>query len=528
MRSLVRVRAATRGRLAIRNQRKAASMNPASDLAELKLRLQAINDLHGAGAVLNWDQATYMPPGGVVARGRQIALLSGLAHERMTDPEIGRLLDALTPWAEAQGADSDVAALIRVTRRDYDRATQVPQRFVQRLAEHTAASYHVWESARPANDFAAVRPLLETTVELSRELASFYPGYAHPFDALIDHAEDGMTVAGVRTLFTELRAGLKPLIDAIRARPAPDDRCLNGHFPEPAQIAFGEKVIRAFGYDFTRGRQDKTAHPFMTKLGRGDVRITTRFREDDLSDGIFSTMHEAGHAMYEQGVSDALDGTPLFGGTTSGVHESQSRLWENLVGRSQAFWRYWYVPLQTTFPQALGNVDPDTFYRAINKVEPSLIRTDADEVTYNLHVMLRFDLELAMLEGTLEVADLPDAWRARVSDDLGVTPHDDRDGALQDVHWYGGVVGGAYQSYTLGNIMSAQFFAAARRDLPDLDEQIGNADLAPLRAWLTDHIYRHGRKFTAPEIVQRATGAPLSIAPYLAYLDTKYGALYHL
>jgi len=503
-------------------------MNPAADLADLKQRLQVIQDLKGAGAVLGWDQATYMPPGGAVARGRQLALLSGFAHERMIDPEIGRLLDALDPWADAQGADSDAAALIRVTRRDYDRAIRVPNRFVQRLSEHTAASYHAWERARPANDFATMRPLLATTVELSRELAAFYPGYAHPYDPLIDHAEDGMTVAAVRALFAELRAGLRPLIDAIRARPEPDDGCLTGDFPEDRQRAFGEQVIRAFGYDFTRGRQDKTAHPFMTKLGRGDVRITTRFRNDDLSDGIFSTLHEAGHAMYEQGVDDALDGTPLFGGTTSGVHESQSRLWENLVGRSRPFWRHWYAPLQAAFPDALRGVDVETFHRAINKVVPSLIRTDADEVTYNLHVMLRFDLELALLEGTLEVADLPEAWRARVSEDLGVTPHDDRDGALQDVHWYAGVVGGAFQSYTLGNIMSAQFFAAARRELPDLDAEIGAAEFAPLRAWLTERIYRHGRKFTAPEIVERATGAPLSIAPYLAYLSTKYGALYDL
>ena len=469
-----------------------------------------------------------MPPGGAEARSRQMALISRLGHERLADPGVVRLLDSLAPWAEAQGADSDAAALVRVTRRDYERATRVPSAFIQRLSEHTATSYQVWERARPANDFAAVRPLLETTVELSRELAAFYTGYVNPYDALIDLAEDGMTVAAVRTLFTELRAGLVPLIEALRARPEPDDSCLTGDFPEPAQRAFGEKAIRAFGYDYTRGRQDKTAHPFMTKLGRGDVRITTRYRADSLSDGLFSTLHEAGHAMYEQGIDDGLDGTPLFDGTTAGVHESQSRLWENLVGRSRPFWRHWYAPLQAAFPGVLDDVDADTFYRAINKVRPSLIRTEADEVTYNLHVMLRFDLELAMLEGRLAVADLPEAWRARVQNDLGVSPPDDRDGALQDVHWYGGIVGGAFQSYTLGNIMSAQFFAAARRDLGDLDGQIGAGQYAPLRAWLTDRIYRHGRKFTAPEIVQRATGEPLSIAPYLAYLNTKYGALYGL
>ncbi len=503
-------------------------MNHDAELAELKQRLREISDLHGAEAALGWDQATYMPPGGAEARGRQLALLSRLEHERLADPAVGRLLDSLAPWAESQGADSDAAALVRVTRRDFERAIQVPAAFIQRLSEHTAATYHAWEQARPANDFAAVRPMLETTVELSRELAAFHTGYTNPYDALIDLAEDGMTVAMVRALFTELRSGLVPLIEAIRARPEIDDRCLTGDFPESAQREFGENAIRAFGYDYTRGRQDKTAHPFMTKLGRGDVRITTRYRADDLSDGLFSTLHEAGHAMYEQGIDDALDGTPLFHGTTSGVHESQSRLWENLVGRSLPFWRHWYPALEAAFPGALNGTDVETFHRAINKVSPSLIRTDADEVTYNLHVMLRFDLELALLEGTLAVADLPEAWGERMKSDLGLVPPDDRDGVLQDVHWYGGIVGGAFQSYTLGNIMSAQFFAAARRNVADLDRQIGAGEYGPLRSWLTDRIYRHGRKFTAPEIVTRATGEPLSIAPYLAYLNTKYGALYGL
>jgi carboxypeptidase Taq len=499
-----------------------------SDLAQLKRRLQAIEDLHYAEHVLVWDQATYIPDGGVDARARQLALLSTLSHEKMTDPEIGRLLDSVAPWAEAQGADSDVAALVRVVRRDYERATRVPPEFMHRLSEHTATTYHAWQRARPANDFASMRPMLETTVDLSRELASFHPGYEYPYDALIDLAEDGMTVKQVRTLFVELRAGLVPLIDKIRGRPEPDDGCLSGNYPEEAQRALGEEIVRAFGYDFVRGRQDKTAHPFMIKLGRGDVRITTRYRNDCLSDGLFSTLHEAGHAMYEQGIDDALEGTPLYSGTTAGVHESQSRLWENLVGRSLPFWQHWYPRLKAAFPDALNGDSVDVFYRAINKVEPSLIRVDADEVTYNLHVMLRFDLEMALLEGKLTVADLPEAWRERIRADLGVIPADDRDGALQDVHWYGGVVGGAFQSYTLGNVMSAQFFAAARRKLGDLDAQIGAGEFGPLHDWLTANLYRHGRKFTAPELVERATGEPLSIAPYLAYLNAKYGTLYDL
>lgn len=499
-----------------------------ADFAELKQRLKTIEDLRNAEKLLVWDQATYMPSGGAEARGRQLGLLSSLAHERLTDPALGRLLDSVATWAEAQSPDSDAAALVRVARRDYGRATRVPSAFVHRLAEHTAATYHAWQHARPADDFAAVRPLLEKTVGLSREFAAFYPGSAHPCDPLIDRAEEGMTVEAVRAIFGELRPQLLALLAAIRARPEPEDRCLSGDFPEAAQRAFAEAVVRAFGYDFTRGRNDRTAHPFMIKLGRGDVRITTRYRADSLADGLFSTLHEAGHAMYEQGIDEALDGTPLYQGTTWGVHESQSRLWENLVGRSLPFWRRWYAPLQAAFPHALDGVALETFHRAINKVAPSLIRTDADEVTYNLHVMLRFDLELAMLEGKLKVADLPDAWRARMQSDLGVTPPDDRDGALQDMHWYTGVVGGQFQSYTLGNIMSAQFFAAARRDLGDPDAQMAAGEFAPLRRWLTERIYRHGRKFTARETVERATGQPLSIAPYVAYLDAKYRALYDL
>src|SRR5438874_6672237 len=501
-------------------------MSIAADFSDLKQRLSTIEDLHDAQKVLVWDQATHMPPGGAEARGRQLGLLSTLAHERLIDPAIPRLLESVTPWAEAQGADSDEAALVRVARRDNERATRIPAAFVNRLAEHTAATYNAWQRARPANDFAAVRPLLATTVELSRELAAFYPGQAHPCDPLIDRAEEGMTVQMVRSLFDDLRPNLVALLGAIRTRPQPDDRCLTGDFPEATQRNFGETIVRAFGYDFARGRNDKTAHPFMIKLGRGDVRITGRYRKDWLCDGLFSTLHESGHAMYEQGIDDRLDGTPLYRGTTWGVHESQSRLWENIVGRSLAFWRHWYAPLQRAFPSAFEHVDLPTFYRAINKVEPSLVRTEADEVTYNLHVMLRFDLGLAMLEGTLKVADLPEAWRARIESDLGVTPPDDRDGALQDMHWYSDIVGGQFQSYTLGNIMSAQFFAAARRDLGDVDAQMTAGEFGPLRGWLTERIYRHGRKFSAAQIVERATGEPLSIKPYVSYLNTKYRALY--
>jgi carboxypeptidase Taq len=337
-----------------------------------------------------------------------------------------------------------------------------------------------------------------------------------------------MKASTIKALFAELREQLVPIMRAITEQEPADDTCLHQHFPEAQQWQMGEEIIRRLGYDFERGRQDKTHHPFMTKFSLGDVRITTRVKENDLGEALFSTIHEAGHAMYEQGIRMEFEGTPLAGGTSAGVHESQSRLWENLVGRSRAFWQFWYPQLQATFPEQLGSVELDAFYRAINKVQRSLIRTDADEVTYNLHVMLRFDLELELLEGTLEARDLPEAWRERHRSDLGITPPDNRDGVLQDVHWFGGVVGGSFQGYTLGNILSAQLFEAATEAHPSIPDEITQGQFGTLLGWLKEHVYKHGRKFTAPELIERATGGPLRIEPYVRYLRTKYGELYNL
>ncbi len=497
-------------------------------LDELKARLLEVNDLASAAAVLGWDQATYMPPGGGEARGRQMATLGRIAHEKFTDAALGRLLDGLEQETRGLPYESDEAALLRVTRREYDRAIRVPSAFVAELSAHAAQSYQAWTEARPANDFARMRPLLERTLDLSRRLAGFFPGYASIADPLIDESDHGLKAAAVRTLFTGLRARLVPLVRAILARPPADDSCLRQHAPEADQLAFGLEVIRRYGYDFERGRQDKTHHPFMTKFSLGDVRITTRVREDDLADALFSTLHECGHALYEQGIRREYEGLPLAAGASAGVHESQSRLWENLVGRSRGFWEHFYPRLQGAFPAQLAAVPLDTFHRAINKVARSLIRTDADEVTYNLHVMLRFDLELDLLEGRLEVKDLPGAWHARMKADLGLSPPDDRDGALQDVHWYAGLVGGQFQGYTVGNILSAQFFAAATRAHPGIAGEIARGEFGTLHAWLRENVYQHGAGFTADELVLRATGAPMSIEPYLAYLAGKYGALYGL
>lgn len=497
-------------------------------LKNLKARLQEIGDLYGANAVLAWDQTTYMPPGGAVARGRQMALLGRMAHERAVDPELGKLLDDLQSYAEGLPDDDDDAALIRVAKKNYDKATKVPPALMAAFQEHAAAAYQVWAGARPENDFAKVRPYLEKSLDFSRQIADCFPGYEHIADPLIDFSDEGMKAETVSKLFAELRAQLVPLVEAITAQPPADDAFLYRTYPEAAQLEFGKQVITAYGYDFSRGRQDKTHHPYMTKFSQGDVRITTRVKENNLNEALFSTLHEAGHAMYELGINPAFADTPLDSGASSGVHESQSRLWENQVGRSLPFWQYYYPKLQQTFPQQLGDVSLDAFYRAINKVSRSLIRTDADEVTYNLHVMIRFDLELALLEGKLAVKDLPDAWHGRYEQDLGLRAPSDVDGVLQDVHWYAGIVGGAFQGYTLGNIMSALFFDQALQAHPEIPDEIAQGQFGTLHSWLKQNIYYHGSKYTANELIEKVTGAPLTIEPYIAYLHAKFGELYDL
>ncbi|NLY74738.1 MAG: carboxypeptidase M32 [Firmicutes bacterium] len=497
-------------------------------LRELKKRLTEISDLKAALAVLSWDQMTLMPPGGAEARGRQIAVLNRLSHEKLIDSELGKLLDELRPLLTELPPESEEAALIRVAARDYEQAVKVPPSFTSEFSEHTSKIYTAWVKARTERDFKPVEPLLEKTLELSRRLANFFPGYQHIADPLIDQLDEGMTVAIIRPLFGKLREELIPLVKAITSRPAPDDFCLRGQFSEAKQLEFGLEVAKSLGFDFTRGRQDQSPHPFTTSFGIGDVRITTRVRTDFLGEALFSTIHEAGHALYEQGINPDFDGTPLADGASMSLHESQSRLWENLVGRSRNFWEHFFPKLQRFFPDQLGAVSLDAFYRAINKVEPSLIRTDADEVTYNLHVMLRFDLEIEMLEGKLAVKDLSEAWNERYRQDLGLLPPDDGLGVLQDVHWYSGTIGGYFQSYTLGNILSAQIFEAALRANSGIPVEIKAGNFQSLHQWLKRNIYRFGRQYPAVEIIKSATGRELEIEPYVRYLKTKYRELYSL
>ncbi len=497
-------------------------------LLDLKTRLSEVNDIESAASLLYWDQATYMPPGGAAARGRQLATLQQISHSKFTEPVIGQLLEDLRPLEESLPYYSDEASLIRITRRKYETAVRVPAKFMAEFSMHRTESYEAWATARPANNFALVQPYLEKTLDMSRELANFFPGYEHIADPLIDFADYGMKASFLRSLFAELRQELVPIVEAITSQDSVDDTCLRQFYPEAQQLDFSLKVLEQLGYDFQRGRQDKTHHPFMINFSVGDVRITTRVYENDLGQALFSTIHEMGHALYEQGINREYEGTPLAGGTSSGVHESQSRLWENMVGRSQGFWKYFYPQLQAAFPTQLGNVSLDTFYRAINKVGKSLIRTDADEVTYNLHVMIRFDLELQMLEGSLEVRDLPEAWNERYRSDLGIVPQTDRDGVLQDVHWYTGQIGGMFQGYTLGNLISAQFFEAALEAHPEISSEIAQGHCITLHNWLKDKIYQHGCKYTATELIRGVTGANLRIDPFIRYIQRKYGQLYTL
>lgn len=505
---------------------------PESDaLAALRDALREIHDLEAAASVLDWDQATYMPPGGAAARGRQIALLNRLAHERRISPRMAGLLRELRAVEDRDAEDGpgfDDAALVRVARREHERAAREPPELVQALRDHLAHSFVAWTSARERDDFASMVPIVEKTVELSRRLAECQPGGDRIADALIDKADPGMTSQKVQTLFSSLREQLAPLVRDVAARPAVDTACLRQRFDVERQIEFATLVVKTMGYDFSRGRRDETHHPFMTRFSAGDIRITTVFRETDLTRGLFGAIHEAGHALYELNVSLDYDGSPLGQGASAGVHESQSRLWENLVGRGQPFWSHFYPRLVDAFPAQLASVDVVEFHRALNEVRPSLIRVEADELTYNLHVMLRFDLELAMLEGQLAVKELPDAWNERMARDLGCRPSSDREGVLQDVHWYADPIGGGFQGYTLGNVMSAQFYAAALSGRPTIPAEIARGELAPLAGWLSDRLYRFGSSLLPDQLVERATGRPLSIEPYVAYLRDKYSALYGL
>jgi carboxypeptidase Taq len=494
-------------------------------LTKLKDLLRNIEDLKHVSALLMWDQATYLPKAGGEARARQISLIAGLLHRQSTSEELGHLIQDLARQAHTLPADSDDAALIRVAHEDFTRESRLPEDFTHRLYSHLSRSYDLWVQARPKGDFKSLQPVLEKTLELSREFSDYFPGYRHPADPHIDLNDPGMTVATIEPLFASLRPELVKLVSAIKTKPKPKAAFLNKNYPEDQQLAFGMSVVQDLGYDVTRGRQDKTHHPFMIKFSLDDVRITTRVNPRDLGDAFFSTVHEAGHALYEQGIAKNLEGSPLGAGVSAGIHESQSRLWENLVGRSKSFWKKYLSKLKKRFPKQLKGITLETFYHAINRVEPSLIRVDADEVTYNLHVMIRFDLELQMLTGKLAIKDLPEAWNARYQSDLGVKAPSAKNGVLQDMHWFTGMIGGVFQGYTLGNLFAAQCYQAALNN-PRVRKDLAIAKYASLREWLRTNLHQYGRKYEPAQLIRKATGKDLGIQDYVTYLNRKYGELY--
>jgi carboxypeptidase Taq len=496
-------------------------------LKQLKKELAEIADLGYAAAVLGWDQQTYMPPGGAEARGNQLGTLQSIAHAKFISDEMGQLLEDLESFQDDLDPDSDEARLIQVTHREYDRFTKVPSEFIAELARVTTRAHGAWEEARQNDDFSHFQPHLEKIVDMARQYADFFAPYDHVYDPLLDRFEPGMKTATVREIFSALRPQQVELIQAISEQEQVEDEFLHQHFDEQKQWDFGEEVVTSFGYDWKRGRQDKATHPFTTHFGVGDVRITTRIDPDLLASGLFSTLHEGGHAMYEQGVAPDFERSPLGEGASLAIHESQSRMYENLVGRSYPFWTHFYPRLQELFPSQLGNVDLDTFYNGINKVEPSLIRVEADEATYNLHIMLRLELEIALMEKEFEVDDLPEAWNARMEDYLGVAPPNDKTGVLQDVHWSSGYFG-YFSTYSLGNLVSVQLWEKINEDIPDLTEEIKKGEFSSLLSWLRENIHRHGKKYRPQELVKRATGSEIDPEPYVNYLRDKLGEIYQL
>ena len=492
---------------------------------KLKESLAEISHLQNSAAVLGWDQQTYMPKNVAVARGNQLAILGKIIQEYSISPDLGEIIEKLKGYLPSLDPDSDESKIINISARDFDKATRIPVDFVVENTKITTLAQQAWIEARQKSDFSLFLPHLSRVVELRRQYASFFPDFEHPYDALLDDFEPGMLTSDVQTIFKEIRPKQVELLKYIGDCPQPDDSFLHLEYDGTKQWDFGVEVITEFGFDWSRGRQDKAHHPFTTNFGLDDVRITTRVDPNFFNSMLFGTMHECGHALYELGVGRNLMDTGLGSGSSLGIHESQSRLWENLVGRSLPFWEYFYPRLQEFFPSQLGNVELSSFYKAINKVQPSNIRVEADEATYNLHIMLRLELEIAMIEGSVSLEDLPEIWNSRMPEYHGISPPNDSLGVLQDIHWsFGGL--GYFSTYALGNLISAQLWEKINYDIPSLQDQIRKGKFENLLQWLIENIHQYGRKYDPKELVVKATGSSITPEPYLKYLDQKYREIY--
>ena len=490
-------------------------------LEQLKGRLARVTDLERVSRLLSWDQQTMMPRAGAEIRAEHLATLRRFAHELLIDDETGRLLDELRARESSLDPDSDDAALIRVARRDYEKAARVPAELRAEMARAAAQAQPVWVEARAASDFARFLPALERNVELRRRYIECFEPHDEPYDILLDDFEPETTSAEVEVTFDQVKAELVPLIAELREQDV-DDSFLRGSFPPDRQERLAKSVVDLFGMRANSWRLDPTEHPFASGAGVDDIRITTNYDPQTMK-SLFSTMHEYGHGLYNHQLPREIARLPIGGPCSLGIHESQSRLWENLVGRSLPFWRFLYPRVQETFPEQLANVDLDSFLAAINRVQPSLIRIKADEVTYGMHVILRFELERDIVNERVELNELPEVWNARMHEYLGVDVPDDAQGVLQDTHWAVGLIG-YFPTYLLGTVMSVQIWEKMLEDVPDLEEQIGRGEFGGLRTWLREHVHRHARKYTPDETLRRATGSSIDPKPYLGYLRAKYEA----
>jgi carboxypeptidase Taq len=491
----------------------------ATEFDALKTRLEDVNALRAAIGIMDWDQQTYMPRGGAGARAEHVGILSRLAHELFTAEETANLL------SKAKADDEDQAATLRVVKRDLDLATKIPTDLVAEKSRLAAIAHEEWVEARANNDFKGFAPTLERMFEIARMEAEYLGYKDHIYDALLDQYEEGATAADARKMFEDLKAPTVNLVRKISEQPEIDDSGLYGEWDLEAQRKFTEMLVKTIGFDMERGRQDTAPHPFCTGWSVGDIRLTTRYKPY-IGSAVFGSLHEAGHGMYEQGTPPQWDRTPLAGGVSLGIHESQSRTWENIVGRSKAFWQHFLPDLQKAFP-ALSSFDLNSWYRAINKVEPSLIRVEADEVTYNLHVLVRFEIECDVLTGALKVQDMPEAWNAKYQQYLGITPPNDGVGCLQDVHWSQGSIG-YFPTYSMGNLLSYQIWNTLQKDLGSTDDLIGAGNFAPILGWLREKVYSKGRKFTPRDLVVQVTGKPMGAQDYVEGLAKKYGEIYSL
>lgn len=502
-----------------------SSYDGAEALSQLKTRTRQLEDLYAAMGLLSWDLETTMPPKGSEQRAQQMATLSELSHERLIDPCVGKWLDQLKTTPPESLEEQ---AWVREATDAYEKAVKLPASLVRAFSETTSQAHLVWVEARKTNNFSLFEPLLTKIVYLNQQKADALGYEGSPYNALLDLYEPKLTTQVLDPLFASLKNQLVPLVEAIKnSSLKPQADFLSRPFPKASQQAFVKDVITAMGFDWQAGRMDEAPHPFCSGTGVGDVRLTNRYLQEDWLSSLFSGMHEAGHGLYEQGCNPEFGGTPLAGGVSLGVHESQSRFWENLVGRREAFWQFWFPKLKQHAGSALDGVDESTFYAVVNRVEPSFIRVEADEVTYNLHVMLRYEIEKALIEGQIKVSEVPEAWNAKMQSYLGIIPPSNTLGCLQDIHWAHGSFG-YFPTYTLGNLISAQVWHAAEAYLGPLETLLAQGNLLPIRQWLQKNIHQYGKLYTPNQLIQKVCGEPLNAKPFTDYLWKKYSSVYQL